>query len=257
MSKLVKIENINMQYPNEYKISSTERGTSKLEPAFGAVTGGSLISAETTNEIQKNGVLFTRVIGDNTKEYTKLALEDAIIETELFDGLKLMLHFKFQTSIRVDTRVEVKDELVPIIGITEDRDISIGTTLQVVYLDGLFFFVGNPPTSSTGSQGNPTSSTGSQGNPTSSTGSQGKKILCGKAPIRKLDVGSVMRVAFEDTVNNPVLTYSVIAPYFGPVEAMTVNIAVGNVTSEGFEYMLLPSYFCFSEAELHYIVTEG
>ena len=162
MSKLVKIENINMQYPNEYKISSTERGTSKLEPAFGAVTGSSLISAETTNEIQKNGVLFTRVIGDNTKEYTKLALEDAIIETELFDGLKLMLHFKFQTSIRVDTRVEVKDKLVPIIGITEDRDISIGTTLQVVYLEGMFFFVGNP---------------------TSSTGSQGKKILCGKAPI--------------------------------------------------------------------------
>ena len=244
MSKLVKIENINMQYPNEYKISSTERGTSKLEPAFGAVTGGSLISAETTNEIQKNGVLFTRVIGDNTEYYTKLALEDAIIETELFDGLKLMLHFKAPTSIRVDTRVEVKDELVPIIGITEDRDISIGTTLQVVYLEGLFFFVGNPPTSSTGSQGNPTSS----------TGSQGKKILCGKAPIRKLDAGAVTQVAFEDTVNNPVLTYSVIAPYFSPADATTVNIAVCNVTSEGFEYMLLSSEFGFSEAELHYIV---
>ena len=246
MSKLVKIENINMQYPNEYKISSTERGTSKLEPAFGAVTGGSLISAETTNEIQKNGVLFTRVIGDNTKEYTKLALEDAIIETELFDGLKLMLHFKFQTSIRVDTRVEVKDELVPIIGITEDRDISMGTTLQVVYLEGKFCFVGNP-----------TSSTGSQGNPTSSTGSQGKKILCGKAPIRKLDVGLAMQVAFEDTVNNPVLTYSVIAHFFDLVDTMTVKIAVCNFTSEGFEYMLLSSNFSFSEAELHYIVTEG
>ena len=66
-----------------------------------------------------------------------------------------------------------------------------------------------------------------------------------------------MHVAFEDTVNNPVLTYSVIAPYFSPADAATVNIAVGNVTSEGFEYILLPSEFSFSEAELHYIVTEG
>ena len=140
---------------------------------------------------------FTRVIGDNTKEYTKLALEDAIIETELFDGLKLMLHFKFQTPIRVDTRVEVKDELVPIIGITEDRDISMGTTLQVVYLEGKFCFVGNP---------------------TSSTGSQGKKILCGKAPISNLYAGAVAQVAFEDTVNNPVLTYSVITPHFSPAD---------------------------------------
>ena len=64
-------------------------------------------------------------------------------------------------------------------------------------------------------------------------------------------------MAFEDTVNNPVLTYSVIAPFFDLVENMTVNIAVCNVTSEGFEYILLPSEFGFFVAELHYIVTEG
>ena len=66
-----------------------------------------------------------------------------------------------------------------------------------------------------------------------------------------------MHVAFEDTVNNPVLTYSVIAPFLNPADPTTVNIAVGNVTSEGFEYTLLPSEFGFFEAELHYIVTEG
>ena len=94
MSKLVKIENINMQYPNEYKISSTKRGTSKLEPAFGAVTGGSLISAETTNEIQKNGVLSVSGIRQaNATKDVYLVDIPGIDEFGTYDGMKLVISF--------------------------------------------------------------------------------------------------------------------------------------------------------------------
>ncbi len=146
MSKIFQLEGGQYEHPNEYKLVSTVRGTTILQPEFGTVIiEGDVIEASTHNTIQKNGVLASKV--NVTMESTETVLvptdtvlvpTDMTIEPDLFNELKIMLLFETGTTLPINSFIKLKDTNIPIANVN-DYVVNANTPLLFLYFDSKFY----------------------------------------------------------------------------------------------------------------------
>ena len=153
MSKIFQLEGGQYEHPNEYKLVSTDRGTTILQPEFGTVIiEGDVIEASTHNNIQKNGVLASKV--NVTMESTDTVLvptdtvlvptdtvlvpTDMTIELDLFNELKIMLLFETGTTLPSNSFIKLKETNVPIANVN-DYVVNANTPLLFLYFDSKFY----------------------------------------------------------------------------------------------------------------------
>ena len=139
MSKIFQLEGGQYEHPNEYKLVSTVRGTTILQPEFGTVIiEGDVIEASTHNTIQKNGVLASKVNVTMESTDTVLVPTDMAIESDLFNELKIMLLFETGTTLPSNSFIKLKEINVPIANVN-DYVVNANTPLLFLYFDSKFY----------------------------------------------------------------------------------------------------------------------
>ena len=139
MSKIFQLEGGQYEHPNEYKLVSTVRGTTILQPEFGTVIiEGDVIEASTHNTIQKNGVLASKVNVTMESTDTVLVPTDMTIESDLFNELKIMLLFETGTTLPSNSFIKLKEINVPIANVN-DYIVNANTPLLFLYFDSKFY----------------------------------------------------------------------------------------------------------------------
>ena len=139
MSKIFQLEGGQYEHPNEYKLVSTVRGTTILQPEFGTVIiEGDVIEASTHNTIQKNGVLASKVNVTMESTDTVLVPTDMTIESDLFNELKIMLLFETGTTLPSNSFIKLKETNVPIANVN-DYVVNANTPLLFLYFDSKFY----------------------------------------------------------------------------------------------------------------------
>ena len=139
MSKIFQLEGGQYEHPNEYKLVSTIRGTTILQPEFGTVIiEGDVIEASTHNTIQKNGVLASKVNVTRESTDTVLVPTDMTIESDLFNELKIMLLFETGTTLPSNSFIKLKDTNIPIANVN-DYVVNANTPLLFLYFDSKFY----------------------------------------------------------------------------------------------------------------------
>ena len=139
MSKIFQLEGGQYEHPNEYKLVSTVRGTTILQPEFGTVIiEGDVIEASTHNTIQKNGVLASKVNVTMESTDTVLVPTDMTIESDLFNELKIMLLFETGTTLPSNSFIKLKDTNIPIANVNE-YIVNANTPLLFLYFDSKFY----------------------------------------------------------------------------------------------------------------------
>ena len=139
MSKIFQLEGGQYEHPNEYKLVSTVRGTTILQPEFGTVIiEGDVIEASTHNNIQKNGVLASKVNVTMESTDTVLVPTDMTIELDLFNELKIMLLFETGTTLPSNSFIKLKKTNVPIANVN-DYVVNANTPLLFLYFDSKFY----------------------------------------------------------------------------------------------------------------------
>ena len=139
MSKIFQLEGGQYEHPNEYKLVSTVRGTTILQPEFGTVIiEGDVIEASTHNTIQKNGVLASKVNVTMESTDTVLVPTDMTIESDLFNELKIMLLFETGTTLPINSFIKLKETNVPIANVN-DYVVNANTPLLFLYFDSKFY----------------------------------------------------------------------------------------------------------------------
>ncbi len=139
MSKIFQLEGGQYEHPNEYKLVSTIRGTTILQPEFGTVIiEGDVIEASTHNTIQKNGVLASKVNVTRESTDTVLVPTDMSIESDLFNELKIMLLFETGTTLPSNSFIKLKDTNIPIANVN-DYVVNANTPLLFLYFDSKFY----------------------------------------------------------------------------------------------------------------------
>ena len=139
MSKIFQLEGGQYEHPNEYKLVSTVRGTTILQPEFGTVIiEGDVIEASTHNTIQKNGVLASKVNVTMESTDTVLVPTDMAIESDLFNELKIMLLFETGTTLPSNSFIKLKETNVPIANVN-DYVVNANTPLLFLYFDSKFY----------------------------------------------------------------------------------------------------------------------
>ena len=139
MSKIFQLEGGQYEHPNEYKLVSTVRGTTILQPEFGTVIiEGDVIEASTHNTIQKNGVLASKVNVTMESTDTVLVPTDMTIESDLFNELKIMLLFETGTTLPSNSFIKLKEINVPIANVN-DYVVDANTPLLFLYFDSKFY----------------------------------------------------------------------------------------------------------------------
>ena len=139
MSKIFQLEGGQYEHPNEYKLVSTIRGTTILQPEFGTVIiEGDVIEASTHNTIQKNGVLASKVNVTMESTDTVLVPTDMAIELDLFNELKIMLLFETGTTLPSNSFIKLKDTNIPIANVN-DYVVNANTPLLFLYFDSKFY----------------------------------------------------------------------------------------------------------------------
>ena len=139
MSKIFQLEGGQYEHPNEYKLVSTVRGTTVLQPEFGTVIiEGDVIEASTHNTIQKNGVLASKVNVTMESTNTVLVPTDMTIESDLFNELKIMLLFETGTTLPSNSFIKLKETNVPIANVN-DYIVNANTPLLFLYFDSKFY----------------------------------------------------------------------------------------------------------------------
>ena len=139
MSKIFQLEGGQYEHPNEYKLVSTVRGTTILQPEFGTVIiEGDVIEASTHNTIQKNGVLASKVNVTMESTDTVLVPTDMTIESDLFNELKIMLLFETGTTLPSNSFIKLKDTNIPIANVN-DYVVNANTPLLFLYFDSKFY----------------------------------------------------------------------------------------------------------------------
>ena len=139
MSKIFQLEGGQYEHPNEYKLVSTVRGTTILQPEFGTVIiEGDVIEASTHNTIQKNGVLASKVNVTMESTDTVLVPTDMTIESDLFNGLKIILLFETGTTLPSNSFIKLKETNVPIANVN-DYVVNANTPLLFLYFDSKFY----------------------------------------------------------------------------------------------------------------------
>ena len=139
MAKNYKLEGGQYEHPNEYKLISTARGTTILQPEFGnVIIQGGIIEAETHNIIQQNGVLTSKVTVTTEGADTVLVPTNIIAELDLADELKLMLLFETPVTLPANTFIKIKETNVPVSNIG-GYSISNDTPVFFVLFDNTFF----------------------------------------------------------------------------------------------------------------------
>ena len=139
MSKIFQLEGGQYEHPNEYKLVSTDRGTTILQPEFGTVIiEGDVIEASTHNNIQKNGVLASKVNVTMESTDTVLVPTDMTIELDLFNELKIMLLFETGTTLPSNSFIKLKETNVPIANVN-DYVVNANTPLLFLYFDSKFY----------------------------------------------------------------------------------------------------------------------
>ena len=139
MSKIFQLEGGQYEHPNEYKLVSTIRGTTILQPEFGTVIiEGDVIEASTHNTIQKNGVLASKVNVTMESTDTVLVPTDMVIESDLFNELKIILLFETGTTLPSNSFIKLKETNVPIANVN-DYVVNANTPLLFLYFDSKFY----------------------------------------------------------------------------------------------------------------------
>ena len=139
MSKIFQLEGGQYEHPNEYKLVSTVRGTTILQPEFGTVIiEGDVIEASTHNTIQKNGVLASKVNVTMKSTDTVLVPTDMTIESDLFNELKIILLFETGTTLPSNSFIKLKETNVPIANVN-DYIVNANTPLLFLYFDSKFY----------------------------------------------------------------------------------------------------------------------
>ena len=139
MSKIFQLEGGQYEHPNEYKLVSTIRGTTILQPEFGTVIiEGDVIEASTHNTIQKNGVLASKVNVTMESTDTVLVPTDMTIESDLFNELKIILLFETGTTLPSNSFIKLKEINVPIANVN-DYVVNANTPLLFLYFDSKFY----------------------------------------------------------------------------------------------------------------------
>ena len=139
MSKIFQLEGGQYEHPNEYKLVSTVRGTTILQPEFGTVIiEGDIIEASTHNTIQKNGVLASKVNVTMESTDTVLVPTDMTIESDLFNELKVILLFETGTTLPSNSSIKLKEINVPIANVN-DYVVNANTPLLFLYFDSKFY----------------------------------------------------------------------------------------------------------------------
>jgi len=139
MSKIFQLEGGQYEHPNEYKLVSTVRGTTILQPEFGTVIiEGDVIEASTHNTIQKNGVLASKVNVTMESTDTVLVPTDMTIESPLFNELKILLLFETGTTLPSNSFIKLKETNVPIANVN-DYIVNANTPLLFLYFDSKFY----------------------------------------------------------------------------------------------------------------------
>ena len=139
MSKIFQLEGGQYEHPNEYKLVSTVRGTTILQPEFGTVIiEGDVIEASTHNTIQKNGVLASKVNVTMESTDTVLVPTDMAIESDLFNELKIILLFETGTTLPSNSFIKLKETNVPIANVN-DYVVNANTPLLFLYFDSKFY----------------------------------------------------------------------------------------------------------------------
>lgn len=139
MSKIFQLEGGQYEHPNEYKLVSTVRGTTILQPEFGTVIiEGDVIEASTHNTIQKNGVLASKVNVTMESTDTVLVPTDMTIESDLFNELKIILLFETGTTLPSNSFIKLKETNVPIANVNE-YIVNANTPLLFLYFDSKFY----------------------------------------------------------------------------------------------------------------------
>ena len=139
MSKIFQLEGGQYEHPNEYKLVSTVRGTTILQPEFGTVIiEGDVIEASTHNTIQKNGVLASKVNVTMESTDTVLVPTDMTIESDLFNELKIILLFETGTTLPSNSFIKLKETNVPIANVN-DYVVNANTPLLFLYFDSKFY----------------------------------------------------------------------------------------------------------------------
>ena len=139
MSKIFQLEGGQYEHPNEYKLVSTVRGTTILQPEFGTVIiEGDVIEASTHNTIQKNGVLASKVNVTMESTDTVLVPTDMTIESDLFNELKIILLFETGTTLPSNSFIKLKGTNVPIANVN-DYIVNANTPLLFLYFDSKFY----------------------------------------------------------------------------------------------------------------------
>ena len=139
MSKIFQLEGGQYEHPNEYKLVSTVRGTTILQPEFGTVIiEGDVIEASTHNTIQKNGVLASKVNVTMESTDTVLVPTDMTIESDLFNELKIILLFETGTTLPSNSFIKLKEINVPIANVN-DYVVNANTPLLFLYFDSKFY----------------------------------------------------------------------------------------------------------------------
>ncbi len=139
MSKIFQLEGGQYEHPNEYKLVSTIRGTTILQPEFGTVIiEGDVIEASTHNTIQKNGVLASKVNVTMESTDTVLVPTDMVIESDLFNELKIMLLFETGTTLPSNSFIKLKGTNIPIANVN-DYVVNANTPLLFLYFDSKFY----------------------------------------------------------------------------------------------------------------------
>ena len=139
MSKIFQLEGGQYEHPNEYKLVSTIRGTTVLQPEFGTVIiEGDVIEASTHNTIQKNGVLASKVNVTMESTDTVLVPTDMTIEADLFNELKIMLLFETGTTLPSNSFIKLKGTNIPIANVN-DYVVNANTPLLFLYFDSKFY----------------------------------------------------------------------------------------------------------------------
>ena len=139
MSKIFQLEGGQYEHPNEYKLVSTVRGTTILQPEFGTVIiEGDVIEASTHNTIQKNGVLASKVNVTMESTDTVLVPTNMTIESDLFNELKIVLLFETGTTLPSNSFIKLKETNVPIANVN-DYVVNANTPLLFLYFDSKFY----------------------------------------------------------------------------------------------------------------------
>ena len=150
MSKIFQLEGGQYEHPNEYKLVSTVRGTTLLQPEFGTVIiEGDVIEASTHNTIQKNGVLASKVNVTMESTDTVLVPTDMTIESDLFNELKIILLFETGTTLPSNSFIKLKETNVPIANVN-DYVVNANTPLLFLYFDSKFYAYKDGSGTSTG-----------------------------------------------------------------------------------------------------------